>query len=88
LAERMQSMLEEEMAYYNQHREEFLSKYEWKYLLIKGSELLGTFNDAQEAYREGLRRFGNVPFLIKSVLREERVQQIPALSLGIILARS
>ena len=46
-------MFEEEMAYYNQHRQEFLSKYEWKYLLIKGSELLGTFNDAQQAYAEG-----------------------------------
>jgi hypothetical protein len=66
-------MFEEEMAYYNQHRQEFLSKYEWKYLLIKGSELLGTFNDAQQAYTEGLRRFGKVPFLVKQVLREEQV---------------
>jgi len=81
-------MLEEETKYYNQHREEILSKFEWKYVLIKGSELIGTFNDAQEAYVEGLRRFGNVPFLIKQVLREERVQLIPALSLGIILANS
>lgn len=81
-------MFEEEMAYYNQHRQDFLSKCEWKYVLIKGSELLGTFNDAQEAYTEGLQRFGNVPFLIKQVLRKEQVQQIPALSLGIILASS
>ncbi|MGD0423822.1 MAG: hypothetical protein ABSA92_10250 [Candidatus Bathyarchaeia archaeon] len=66
-------MFEEEMAYYNQHRQEFLSKYEWKYLLIKGSELLGTFSDAQQAYAEGSRRFGKVPFLVKQVLREEQV---------------
>jgi len=81
-------MLEEELKYYSQHRSEFLPKYEWKYLLIKGSDLLGAFDNAQDAYQEGLRRFGNVPFLIKQVLREERVEQIPALSLGLINASS
>jgi hypothetical protein len=33
-----------------------------------------------------LRRFGNSPFLIKQVVREEKVHQIPALSLGILHA--
>jgi len=79
-------MFEQELAYYNEHRAEFLSKYEWKHLLIKGQELIGVFDDAEAAYVEGLRRFGNNPFLIKQVLREEPVQQIPALSLGILLA--
>ena len=79
-------MFEQELAYYNEHRAEFLSKYEWKLLLIKGRELIAVFDDAQTAYVEGLHRFGNNPFLIKPVLREEPVQQIPALSLGILLA--
>jgi len=79
-------MFEQELAYYNEHRAEFLSKYEWKHLLIKGRELIGVFDDAEAAYVEGLRRFGNNPFLIKPVFREEPVQQIPALSLGILLA--
>lgn len=82
------SMFEQELAYYNEHREDFLSKYEGKHLLIKGHELIGVFDDAQTAYVEGLHRFGNNPFLIKQVLREEPVQQIPALSLGILLANS
>ena len=77
---------QDELAYYNQHRAELLSKYEWKFLLIKGSELVGTFDSAQQAYQEGLGRFGNAPFLIKQVLREESVQRIPALSLGILYA--
>lgn len=79
-------VLEEELAYYNQHREDLLSKYEGKFLLIKGSELVGSFENAEAAYQEGLRRFGNTPFLIKPVLREEPVHQIPALSLGILHA--
>jgi len=79
-------MFEQELAYYNEHREEFLSKHEWKHLLIKGRELVGVFDDAQTAYVKGLSRFGNNPFLIKQVLREEPVQQIPALSLGILVA--
>jgi hypothetical protein len=78
--------LEEEMGYYAQHREDLLSRYEWKFVLIKGSELVGNFDNAQAAYQEGLRRFGNTPFLIKQVVREEKVHQIPALSLGILHA--
>ena len=81
-------MLEKELAYYEKNRTEFLSKYEWKYLLIKESELVGVFDKAEDAYSEGLRRFGNAPLLIKQVLREERVEHIPVLSLGIIHASS
>lgn len=81
-------MFEQEIAYYNQHRQDFLSRYEWKYLLIRGSEFVGAFDDPQDAYQAGLRKFGNVPFLIKQVLREERVEHIPALSLGLIHATS
>jgi hypothetical protein len=81
-------MFEQELAYYNEHRAEFLSKHEWKYLLIKGRELIGVFDNPQAAYVEGLHRFGNNPFLIKQVLKEEPVQQIPALSLGILVASS
>jgi hypothetical protein len=79
-------MFEEEMKYYNEHRAELLSKYELKYLLIKGSVVAGGFDNSEEAYRDGLRRFGNTSFLIKLVLREEQVQQIPALRLGILHA--
>ncbi len=81
-------ILEQELAYYNQHRADLLSKYEGKFLLIKGSELVGSFENAEAAYQEGLRRFGNTPFLIKQVLREERVEHIPALTLGIVHASS
>jgi hypothetical protein len=78
--------LTEELAYYDQHKAEFLSKYESKFVLIKGSELIGSYDSAEAAYFEGLRRFGNSPFLIKQVLREDRIEQIPALSLGILNA--
>jgi hypothetical protein len=80
------SMFDKELAYYKEHRAEFLAKYEWKHVLIKGSELIGVFDSAEAAYAEGLHRFGNNPFLIKQVLREERIEQIPALSLGILHA--
>jgi hypothetical protein len=81
-------MFEEELAYYDKNRADFLSKYEWKYLLIRGNELVGVFDKAPDAYAEGLKRYGNNPFLIKQVLREEPVQQLPALSLGILVAGS
>lgn len=82
----MSSQFREELAYYNTHREDLLSRQEWKYVLIKGSELFGTFDNPLKAYEEGLRRFGNTAFLIKQILREEIVQQVPALTLGLIHA--
>ena len=72
---------------YSLVRAELFSKHERKHLLIKGRELVGVFDTAEDAYSEG-RRFGSAPFLIKHVLKEERVEHIPALSLGIIHANS
>lgn len=78
--------LGEELAYYNQHKAELLSKYEFKFVLIRGSQLIGSYDTAEAAYKEGLNRFGNSPFLIKQVLKEDRIEHVPALSLGIINA--
>jgi hypothetical protein len=60
--------VEEELSYYNQHKAELLSSYEWKFVLIKGSKLIGSYDNAESAYQEGLQRFGNSSFLIKQVL--------------------
>lgn len=79
-------LFKEELAYYNNHRAELLSRHEWKFVLIKGSDLIGVFDNAQAAYQEGLRRFGSAVFLMKQVLKEEPVQHLPAFTLGILHA--
>lgn len=79
--------LQKELEYFNAHRNEWLKHYEGKFALVKDGQLAGTFDTPPDAYEEGIKRFGNTPFLIKQVLKEERVEQIPALNLGILHAR-
>ncbi|MFB3880551.1 MAG: hypothetical protein ACE149_04770 [Armatimonadota bacterium] len=80
--------LKDELAFYERNKPEFLLEHEGKFVLIKDSQLIGVFESAEQAYAEGLDKLGNVPFLIKQVAREEAVESIPALHLGLIRAHS
>jgi len=80
--------LEKEMTYYAKHRDELLQHYKNLYVLIKGEELIGAFTTDAEAYQAGVEQFGDEPFLIKRVTRDEEIEHIPALSLGLLHARS
>ena len=76
----------EELRAYQSKKEELLALCEGKFAVFKCSEFLGVFDTPGAAYSAGIERFGNDAFLIKPVLREERVEQIPALHLGLIHA--
>lgn len=77
-------VLEEELAYFEENKPRLLAEHAGKYVLIRGRELAGTFDTEENAYVEGLRRFGNTPFLIKQVLLDEPAAHLPALSLGLL----
>ncbi len=79
--------LEQELEFYDRHREEWLAHYEGKFALIKGETLIGTFTKQEEAYEEGVKRFGRAAFLIQRVVKDEPPEQIPALFLGLLNAR-
>ncbi len=66
----------EEVATYRARLPELL-EHEGRFVLIKGSEVVGFFDDDSEAIREGYRRFGIVPLLVKRISRVERVIYIP-----------
>lgn len=57
-------------------------------VLIHGDDLIGIFDTDAEAVREGTRRFGLGPFLVRQVRVEEPVISNPALSQGILRAPS
>lgn len=80
--------LRDEIAFFESKRAELLLAHEGKFALVKGSDLVGIYDDQAAAYKEGLTRFGNQPFLIKQVARQDPVQSIPALHLGLIRAHS
>lgn len=78
--------LETELAFFQQHKNEWLNVYKNQFALVKGSELIGTFTSAEQAFVAGVEQLGNVPFLIKQVAEKEEIVQFPALALGMISA--
>jgi len=75
-----------EIKYFEDHREELLKRAPGKFALIKGSECIDTFDNAENAYNEGARRFPGQPFLIQEILPQDRIQQIPAYYAGAMYA--
>jgi hypothetical protein len=63
--------LEEEARYFYSHRAELLRQFENRYVLIRGSQVVGSFDDFWSAVDAGFDRFGPTPFLAKKVLRQD-----------------
>jgi len=82
------TVLATEAAFFEAKRDELLRSAQGKVVLIKGEEIVGIFDTPEQAYAEGLKRFGNTPFFIKAIEREEPPASIPALYLGLIRAHS
>jgi hypothetical protein len=69
--------LAEERATYRDHRSELVREHEGQFVLIKGHNVVGVFSDRSAALREGYRRFGVVPFLVRQVAASEPVVYLP-----------
>lgn len=76
-------MLEKELEYFRQHKEELLKQYQGRFLVIKDNRLVGAYQNEQEAYDAGLKALGNTAFLIKRAVAEEEVVRFPALNVGV-----
>lgn len=82
-----QMPLEKELANYEKMKAELLKTYEGKFVVFHGDEFCGAFDTAENAYGEGVKRFGREAFLVKKVTAKEEVYRNQALSLGLIHAR-
>ena len=78
--------LETELKFYESVKNELLRHYEGKYVLIIGQEQLGIFDSSEDAYRRGIELRGNVPMLIQKIEKDENIETIPAMLLGILNA--
>ena len=86
MAEMDKIVLEKELMFFESKKAEWLRNYKDKFALIKEEELIDVFDTFGDAYKEGVKRYGNQPFLIKKISEEERFEKLPALTLGIIRA--
>ena len=75
--------LDNELSTYEQHREGLLGTAEGKFVLIHEAEVAGVYESKWDAIREGYEKLGNVPFLVKQVLRIETPQNYVSHLLGV-----
>ena len=59
--------LTQEYAVYECKREELEAAHTGKYVLIKGDEVIGTFDTLDDALRVAVKRFGRGPYLIEEI---------------------
>lgn len=79
LEESAHELFRREMMCFEKRKADLLDRAEGQYVLIKGDELLGIFSSQKEAVKEGYRRLGNVPFLVKLIVDEEQPITITSL---------
>ena len=73
-------VLREELALFNEKKNELLRTHQGQFALIKGRTLLGVFATREEAYAEGVRRFGGESFLVHRIVEKEPIEQVPLLA--------
>jgi len=74
--------LKEELDFFETLREELLKTNTGQYALVKGKEFFGAFTTEEEAYNEGVSKFGTEQFLVKQVTAEDVIYKISALHVG------
>ena len=67
------ALLEKEYKYYLCHLDKFCEEHLHHFVLIKKDKVVGFYGSYAEALKAGVKDFGNVPFFIKEVEREEAV---------------
>jgi len=58
-------MLEKEFEYYIKNQEELVKKYEGKYLIIVGKNVVDVCNSDEEAYFKAIKKYEKGTFLIQ-----------------------
>jgi hypothetical protein len=76
-------VLEQELDFFERHRLDLLARAPGKYALIKGTELVGTYESELEAVRAGYRQIGNAPFLIKHIAEADVPLVFTTFNLGV-----
>ena len=75
--------LEKELQFFAENKTKWLKAHFGKFVLVKGSELIGVYDNAETAIAEGAKRFGAESFLVRK-LNEEKDVYIPTLALGLL----
>jgi hypothetical protein len=64
------------MRLYEASKADLLREAEGRFVLIKGDSIAGVYDTYLDAAREGWRRFGNVPLLVKQIQEADAVETV------------
>ncbi len=76
-------LLESRLSAFESNREKLLALAEGKFALVHDSTVAGIFDSKADAVREGFSQFGNVPFLVKQIVKIEIPQNFVSNRLAI-----
>lgn len=79
----MAKVLETELKTYDQHRDHLLGTAEGKFVLIRNDRMIGVYDSKMDAIALGYQQFGNVPFLVKQIVKVETPQNFTSNLLGV-----
>lgn len=79
----MAQILDTELKTYEQHRDHLIGTAEGKFVLIRNDQVIGVYDSKMDAIAQGYQQFGNVPFLVKQILKIEVPQNFISNLLGI-----
>jgi len=69
----MEIKLKKEYETYKANLEKLYAEHPQEFVLIKGAEIIDFFKSYEDALKIGLEKFGNVPFLVKKIEKEEEL---------------
>jgi len=84
----MGPVLERERAFYNAHQAARAALHPGRFVVVKGEELIGTYETMDLAVAAGASRFGLDTFLVRKVGEAGQEVHVPALALGLLFAPS
>lgn len=79
----MNDVLDKEIATYEEQKGNLLGTSEGKFVLIHDDQIQGVFESKKDAIAQGYRQFGNVPFLVKMIVKIETPQNFVTNLLGL-----
>lgn len=68
---------------YDQNRARLIGKQEGKFVLIHEDQVVAIYDSRSDTIAHGYRQFGNVPFLVKQILKVESPEEVISFALGI-----
>ncbi|MEI6462124.1 MAG: hypothetical protein WCO33_00455 [bacterium] len=81
------NILKQETEIFVKNKNNLLKNSEGKYVLIKADQIIGIFDTHENAYDEGIKKFGNEPMLIKLIEEKDESLEIPSLMVGMLTLR-